>query len=94
MSELSSLDTDQPLLVAEGLAKNYGRLPACRDVLQIAQFGSTRSMNAGAAAAIAIVPALVMPAVNTGLYSAAARMPTTAAFAPASAFAARGWARS
>ncbi|MFN5719925.1 MAG: ATP-binding cassette domain-containing protein, partial [Bradyrhizobium sp.] len=32
MSELSSLDTDQPLLVAEGLAKNYGRLPACRDV--------------------------------------------------------------
>ena len=32
MSELSSLDTDKPLLVAEGLAKNYGRLPACRDV--------------------------------------------------------------
>jgi len=25
-------DNDQPLLVAEGLSKNYGRLTACRDV--------------------------------------------------------------
>ena len=32
MSELVGLDNDQPLLVAEGLAKNDGRLPACRDV--------------------------------------------------------------
>ena len=35
-----------------------------------------------------------MPEVNTGVYSAAARMPTTAAFAPARAAAARGLARS
>ena len=25
-------ENDEPLLVAEGLAKNYGRLNACRDV--------------------------------------------------------------
>ena len=25
-------DNDQPLLLAEGLGKNYGRLSACRDV--------------------------------------------------------------
>ena len=28
----TAADADQPLLVAEGLAKNYGRLAACRDV--------------------------------------------------------------
>jgi len=29
---LSGVESDQPLLVAEGLGKNYGRLTACRDV--------------------------------------------------------------
>jgi len=32
MAEPVSADNDQPLLLAEGLAKNYGRLTACRDV--------------------------------------------------------------
>jgi len=33
MAEMTSASAaDQPLLVAEGLAKNYGRLAACRDV--------------------------------------------------------------
>ena len=38
----------------EGPGLTPQALAACRDVLQIAQFGSTRSMNAGAAAAIAM----------------------------------------
>ena len=28
----SAGERDQPLLVADGLSKNYGRLTACRDV--------------------------------------------------------------
>ena len=28
----AALGDDQPLLVAEGLGKNYGRMTACRDV--------------------------------------------------------------
>src|SRR4051812_15985864 len=34
MAESKALaqDNDQPLLVADGLGKNYGRLTACRDV--------------------------------------------------------------
>ena len=33
MAELTRVqDNDQPLLMAEGLGKNYGRLIACRDV--------------------------------------------------------------
>ena len=33
MAELvDALDNDEPLLLAEGLGKNYGRLTACRDV--------------------------------------------------------------
>ena len=48
---------------------------------------------ANAAAATAIVAGPWMPAVNTGLYSAAAKMPTTAALAPAKALAAFGLAR-
>ena len=38
----------------EGPGLTPQALAACRDVLEIAQFGSTRSMNAGAAAAIAM----------------------------------------
>ncbi|GAB95562.1 tRNA G18 (ribose-2'-O)-methylase SpoU [Kineosphaera limosa] len=38
----------------EGPGLTPEALAACRDVLEIAQFGSTRSMNAGAAAAIAM----------------------------------------
>lgn len=38
----------------EGPGLTQPALAACRDVLEIAQFGSTRSMNAGAAAAIAM----------------------------------------
>src|ERR1700737_2111309 len=32
MAEPGGANNDQPLLVANGLAKNYGRLTACRDV--------------------------------------------------------------
>ncbi|MEN3351683.1 MAG: putative phosphonate transport system ATP-binding protein, partial [Bradyrhizobium sp.] len=32
MSERSHVDNDEPLLVAEGLARNYGQIAACRDV--------------------------------------------------------------
>ena len=31
-AETAMQDNDQPLLTAEGLGKNYGRLAACRDV--------------------------------------------------------------
>jgi tRNA G18 (ribose-2'-O)-methylase SpoU len=41
-------------------------LAACQDVLAIAQFGSTRSINAGAAAAIAMHAWVVQHAVLTG----------------------------
>jgi tRNA G18 (ribose-2'-O)-methylase SpoU len=38
----------------EGPGISAEMLAACDDVLEISQFGSTRSMNAGAAAAIAM----------------------------------------
>ncbi len=42
------------LLGQEGPGLSHGARAACIDVLSIAQFGSTRSINAGAAAAIAM----------------------------------------
>jgi tRNA G18 (ribose-2'-O)-methylase SpoU len=42
------------LLGQEGPGLSEPAGAACRDVLSIAQFGSTRSLNAGAAAAIAM----------------------------------------
>ncbi len=42
------------VLGQEGPGLSEGMRSACRDVLSVAQFGSTRSINAGAAAAIAM----------------------------------------
>ncbi len=32
MADQTMIDGDQPLLLAEGLSKSYGRIAACRDV--------------------------------------------------------------
>ena len=42
------------LLGQESVGLSPAAVAACRDVLAIAQYGSTRSINAGAAAAIAM----------------------------------------
>lgn len=53
--ETYDLPVDVVLLLGqEGSGLSPGAQEACRDVLAIAQYGSTRSINAGAAAAIAM----------------------------------------
>lgn len=59
----------------EGAGLSPAALAACRDVLAIAQFGSTRSINAGAAAAV-VMHAWVLQHADLAGRPGAARPPT------------------